>query len=76
MDAYELSTLTPREIYDTYVENVDPDELISAGRTAIATRLMTEHQLEDRAAYYAADQILVRADQIIASHSSIPPSDF
>lgn len=76
MDTYELSTLTPGEIYDTYMENADPEEIIRAGRTEIASRLMAEHGLENDAAYYAADQILVHADDTIASHSSIPPSDF
>jgi hypothetical protein len=60
MSMYEL---TPQELYETYTEGVDPQRLIDLGRDKIATQLMVEEQLDEEEAYYAADQILVYAQQ-------------
>lgn len=76
MDEYELSTLTPEEIFNTYVKGADPHDLIAQGRTAIASRLMVEHKLKDAAAYFAADQILVHAHEMIEAHTSVRPADY
>lgn len=51
--------LTPRELFDTYIEgDTIGSELLEEGRTKIASRLMVEHGLSQEAAYFAADKIL------------------
>jgi ribosome-associated translation inhibitor RaiA len=76
MDEYELSTLTPAELFNTYVKGADPDDLVAQGRDHIAVRLMMEAGLKETAAFYAADQILVHAQDMIDAHSSIPPAEY
>lgn len=62
-----LFELTPEEIYDTFASQSDPQALLKMGRTGLASRLMVDDQLEQEAAYHAADQILLVAEQIIAA---------
>jgi hypothetical protein len=76
MDEYELSTLTAAEIFNTYVKGADPHDLVAQGRTAIASRLMVEQKLKDTAAYFAADQILVHAHEMIEIHTSVRPAEY
>jgi hypothetical protein len=76
MDEYELSTLTPAEIFNTYVKGSDPDDLLAQGREAIASRLMVEKKLKPEAAFFAADEILIHAHDMIEANSSIRPADY
>lgn len=55
--------LTPGEVYATYMNGKDPDEILDQGRTQIATRLMVEEGLNQKAAYFAADKIMQAAQQ-------------
>jgi ribosome-associated translation inhibitor RaiA len=55
---YQLSA---REIFDTYMDQVDVTELLKRSRTDIATELMARKGLDQEAAYYAADEILTYA---------------
>jgi hypothetical protein len=57
---YQLST---REIFDTYMDQVDVTKLLNRSRIDIATELMTNEGLDQEAAYYAADEILVFAQE-------------
>jgi len=50
--------LTAEEVYATYASDQDPDELLRKGRTEIASKLMVKEGLKQKAAYFAADQIL------------------
>lgn len=59
--------LSAEEVYGTYVENIDPEELLSQGRTGIASSLMLKKGLNQEAAYFAADQILRIAQEKIDS---------
>jgi hypothetical protein len=68
MSVYEL---TAREIYATYVPvTTRPEELFDQGRNAIATRLILEEGLRQEDAYYAADQILFVAQEMIETGQS------
>jgi hypothetical protein len=60
MSVYQLSA---RELYDAYVPGQEPAEVLAQGREAIAQRLRVEEGLDQREAYYAADQILVAAQR-------------
>jgi ribosome-associated translation inhibitor RaiA len=59
---YELSA---EEIYDTFVGQATPSDLLAMERTALATQLMVENNLEEVAAFYAVDQILAFAQEIL-----------
>ena len=61
MSVYQMDA---REIYEAYTANIAPADLLSQGRDAIANRLINEEQMPQKAAYYAADQILVYAEHI------------
>lgn len=61
--------LTGREIFDTYVDNVIPEEMLNQGRDKIATKLMLDENLDQESAYYAADRILEFAHQSARGHS-------
>lgn len=64
MGVYEL---TAEEIYDTFAPRIAAPELIEMSRTELATNLMVENNFEESAAFYAADQILAFAQEILAS---------
>jgi hypothetical protein len=53
-----------QELYEAYTADVAPADLLSQGRDVIASRLMLEVQLSEKAAYYEADQILVYTEYI------------
>jgi len=55
--------LSADEVYATYVKDQDPAQIFEQGRMEIATRLMVEEGLSQKAAYFAADQILQAAQQ-------------
>jgi ribosome-associated translation inhibitor RaiA len=59
---YQLSA---REIFDTYVDQADMTELLDRPRTDIATELMARAGLDQEAAYYAADEILIYAQESV-----------
>lgn len=61
---YELS---PEEMYDTYTPSRDPQELLDEGRSDLATSLMLEKKIEQKAAYYIADRILEYAENAVES---------
>ena len=61
---YQLSA---REIFDAYVGQADVTEILNRTRTDIAAELMTKKQLDQEAAYYAADEILVYAQEAAES---------
>jgi ribosome-associated translation inhibitor RaiA len=59
---YELSA---RELYDAYADQASPEDMIRRDRDNFAAELMLEEKLEQGAAYYAADQILEHAQEIL-----------
>jgi hypothetical protein len=61
MSVYQMDA---QELYEAYTPDIVPADLLSQGRNAIASRLMLEDQLPEKAAYYAADQILVYAEHV------------
>ena len=65
-----LLELSAREIYDTYAQGADPADLIAEGRESIATRLRVEEGLDQREAYYAADQLLAHAQELARTGGS------
>jgi hypothetical protein len=76
MDRQELSQLSPSKIYNTYIEQIDPEILLAQGKTAIVDWLIREKALDDQVASYAAEQILVYAQELIDSRSTgIPPEE-
>jgi hypothetical protein len=62
MSVYQLSA---REIYDTYAGDQTPADLLGQSRIDLATRLRIEEGLKEEEAYYAADQMLAYARQLI-----------
>jgi hypothetical protein len=62
MNVYELAA---EELYAAYFKNVEPQVVLTEGRTAIAARLQTEHKLKSDAAFYATDEILTYAQQLL-----------
>ena len=58
---YDLSA---DEIYATYAKGRQPEEVLRMDHTEIASRLMVEQGLTQDAADFAADQILLVAEQI------------
>ncbi len=59
---YELSA---QEIYQAFTNDSLPDVWLEQSREQIATRLMVEEELSQEDAYYAADQILAYAQEIL-----------
>jgi hypothetical protein len=64
MSIYELS---PKEIYDTYAQSVEPADLIGLSRNELAAQLRVDEGLKQEEAYYAADQLLAYSQRIIES---------
>ncbi len=62
MSVYQLSAA---ELYEAYRNHRSPQELVGEGRTQIATRLMVDEQLDQEAAYFAADRIMEYAQKIV-----------
>jgi uncharacterized protein YciW len=62
MDVYEM---TAEELYAAFFRDKDPQEIIDQGRTALAARLQTGHNLKQDPALYAADEILAYAQHLI-----------
>jgi ribosome-associated translation inhibitor RaiA len=56
--------LTPEEIFATYAKGWDPEEIRAMDTTQIASRLMIEQGLTQDAADFAADQIVLVAEEI------------
>lgn len=69
----DIFDLTAEEIYDTYAAGLEPDTLLDMDRTVLASRLMVDEGLDQEAAFYAADQILVAAQDMIELGRSFPP---
>jgi ribosome-associated translation inhibitor RaiA len=57
--------LTPAEIYYTYFGETNPEDLLDQDRDEIAAVLITQEGLDQRTAYYAADQILAFAQETV-----------
>jgi hypothetical protein len=62
MNVYEMSA---EELYDAFCKNMDPQEIVDQGRTALAARLQTEHGLKQDPAFYAADEVLSHAQFLL-----------
>jgi peroxiredoxin len=62
MDVYEM---TAEELYGAFYRNADPHNVINEGRNEIAARLQKEHKLKQEPAYYAADEILAYAQELL-----------
>lgn len=60
MSVYEMSAA---ELYDAYANEVPPVDLLNVDRKEIAERLMREEDLDEKSAYYAADQMLAYAQE-------------
>lgn len=69
----DIFDLTAEEIYDAYAVDLEPESLLDLDRTVLASRLMVDEGLDQEAAYYAADQILVAAQEMIEAGRSFPP---
>lgn len=67
MSIYEL---TPREIYDMYIGDKDPGEVVRERRNDLATRLRVEEGLSQEEAYHAADEILAYAWDLVQARQS------
>ena len=65
MDIYRLQERSAEEIYAHFCRGVEPAHLFDEGRTQIATRLRVDKGLSQDAAYYAADQILAHAQELL-----------
>lgn len=65
---------TPHFYRARIVAYVRPEDIaaINLDRTALASQLMLENGLDEEAAYYAADQILVAAQDRIDTERSLP----
>lgn len=61
--------MSAREIYDAYVSETDPNELLQMDRRDIASQLMVDSGLDQEDAYYATDQILEVAQQLAQTQS-------
>lgn len=59
----DIRSLTPKEIYQTYVGDTISEETVSQGRERIAAQLMVKERLEQENAYFAADSILAYTAQ-------------
>lgn len=59
--------LSAEEVYMTYIDDMEPKELLHHGRTKLASSLMVKEGLNQEAAYFAADQILRVAQRKIDS---------
>ncbi|MCL4295556.1 MAG: HPF/RaiA family ribosome-associated protein [Anaerolineae bacterium] len=53
-----IRELTPRELFASYADQLNPAALLDWDRATLAAELMTSKGLDQEAAYYAADQIL------------------
>jgi hypothetical protein len=62
--------LTPRELFDTYIGDKDPAQVVEESRTDLATRLRVDEGLTQEEAYHAADQILAYAMDLIESEQA------
>jgi hypothetical protein len=62
MSVFQLSA---KEIYDAYIGDTTPPELLQKDRYEIATRLQVEEGLKEEASVYAADQMLAYARQLV-----------
>jgi len=58
MSVYEMSAA---ELYEAYANEVPPIDLLNLDRKEIAERLMLQEGLDEKSAYYAADQMLAYA---------------
>jgi hypothetical protein len=58
-----IQELTPEEVYATFFGKQDSSKFLDKDRTELASKLMVEEGLEQEAAYFAADQILLVAQE-------------
>jgi hypothetical protein len=63
-ETMSVHQMNSQEIYEAYVAEIAPATLLDQGRDAIANRLMLQEQMPEKAAFYAADQILVYAQRV------------
>lgn len=66
MNLYEMN---PREIYEAFVQETEPREVLQLEREQIAAQLMVDDGLDQETAYYAADQILAFARELVNARS-------
>jgi ribosome-associated translation inhibitor RaiA len=64
-----IRELTPREIFATYADQLNPAALLDWDRATLAAELMASKGLDQEAAYYAADQILAFVQEAGESQS-------
>jgi hypothetical protein len=55
IDIYRMSS---RELYEEFVGDMEPTDLLDEGRDRLAMRILLDHELSEEDALYAADQIL------------------
>jgi ribosome-associated translation inhibitor RaiA len=60
-----IQELGAEEVYATYFKGQNPEKILSKDRTEIASNLMVKEGLKQEAAYFAADQILRVAQEIV-----------
>ncbi len=62
MSVFELSA---KEIYDAYIGDTTPPELLAEDRHELATRLQIEEGLKEEEAFYAADQMRAYTRELV-----------
>jgi hypothetical protein len=67
MSVYQL---TSKELYESYMQGVEPAELLEQSRIDLATQLRVEEGLKQEEAYYAADQMLAYARQLLEAQTT------
>ena len=67
MSVYQL---TSKELYESYMQGVEPTELLGQSRIDLTTQLRVEEGLKQEEAYYAADQMLAYARQLLGAQTT------
>jgi hypothetical protein len=67
MSVYQL---TSKELYDSYMQDVELTALLRQSRIDLATQLRIEEGLKQEEAYYAADQMLAYARQLVEAQTA------
>lgn len=63
VQASDIYELTPGEVFETFVNQLDVQSIADLDRDAVASQLMLKEKLNEETAYYAADQLLSFAEQ-------------
>lgn len=67
--------MSPKEIYETFAGQADPQELVQQGRATLTAELMIKEGLLHEVAFYAADQLLEFAQTQLHSQEFLGEGD-